>query len=119
MSLAVGRTPPECLFSSIAHVRLLRHHLLFEPRTGPGCARPRPVQLLTRLRRSELLTADRNFYSWAARELAARTGAGLLWRAPTQLELSAVTVLPDGTHLSMAPGRVLRSRLPRLVHGGI
>ena len=57
-------------------------------------------RLHQRLRRDELLTADRNFYSFDAWALAANTGAGLLWRAPTGLGLPIVKVLPDGTYLS-------------------
>jgi hypothetical protein len=64
-------------------------------------------RLCPRLRPGELLTADRNLYSRDARDLAARTGAALLWRAPTQLELPVVAVLPDGSYLSV------------LVHPGI
>ena len=44
-------------------------------------------RLYPRLRRDELLTADRNFYSFDAWSAAVRTGAALLWRAPTQLRL--------------------------------
>jgi Insertion element 4 transposase N-terminal len=58
-------------------------------------------RLYPRLRPGELLTADRNFYSWDAWELAAGTGAALLWRAPTQLGLPVVAVLPDGSYLSV------------------
>ncbi len=58
-------------------------------------------KLYPRLRPDELLTADRNFYSWPAWESAAATGAALLWRAPTQLELPVVRVLADGTYLTM------------------
>src|SRR5680860_664552 len=58
-------------------------------------------RLYPRLRADELLTADRGFYSWAAWDTAAATGAGLLWRAPTQLTLPVVRVLPDGTYLSV------------------
>jgi hypothetical protein len=57
--------------------------------------------LYQRLNPDELLTGDRNFYSFDAWGLAAGTGAALLWRAPTQLELPVVTVLPDGTYLSV------------------
>jgi hypothetical protein len=56
--------------------------------------------LLPRLRADELLTADRGFYSWQAWDTATATGAGLLWRAPTQLDLPVVRVLPDGTYLT-------------------
>lgn|SRR5512142_4045 len=56
------------------------------------------ARLYPRLRDDELLTADRNFYSWQAWDSAQATGAALLWRAPTQLDLPVVTVLPDGTY---------------------
>jgi hypothetical protein len=55
--------------------------------------------LYQRLRPDELLTADRNFYSFDAWDLASRSGAGLLWRAPTGLALPVVKVLADGTYL--------------------
>jgi hypothetical protein len=58
-------------------------------------------RLYPRLRADELLTADRGFYSWQAWDTAAATGAALLWRAPTQLELPVVRVLPDGTYLTV------------------
>lgn len=57
-------------------------------------------RLYPRLRAEELLTADRNFYSWTAWDTAAATGAALVWRAPTQLDLPVVQILPDGTYLS-------------------
>ena len=50
-------------------------------------------RLYPRLRADELLTADRGFYSWQAWDTAAATGAALLWRAPTQLDLPVVRVL--------------------------
>ncbi|MCA1682169.1 MAG: IS4 family transposase [Actinobacteria bacterium] len=59
------------------------------------------ARLYPRLRADELLTADRGFYSWQAWDSAAATGAALLWRAPTQLELPIVGVLPDGTYLTV------------------
>lgn len=48
-----------------------------------------------------MLTADRNFYSWSAWDAASATGAALLWRAPTQLDLPVVRVLVDGTYLTV------------------
>jgi hypothetical protein len=57
--------------------------------------------LYPRLRRDELLTADRNFYSFDAWSSAVRTGAALLWRAPSQLRLPVVRVLADGTFISV------------------
>ena len=50
-------------------------------------------RLYPRLRPEELLTADRNFYSFDAWAGAVRTGAALLWRAPTQLRLPVVVHL--------------------------
>jgi hypothetical protein len=58
-------------------------------------------RLYPRLRPDELLTADRNFYSFDAWASAVRTGAALLWRAPTQLRLPVVAVLADGTYASV------------------
>lgn len=58
-------------------------------------------RLYPRLRADELLTADRGFYSWTAWDAAQATGAALLWRAPTQLDLPIVKVLPDGTYLTV------------------
>ena len=55
-------------------------------------------RLYQRLRADELLTADRGFYSWQGWDTAAATGAALVWRAPTQLDLPVVQVLPDGTY---------------------
>ncbi|WP_283099027.1 IS4 family transposase [Frankia sp. AgB32] len=57
--------------------------------------------LLMRLRRDEVLTADRGFYSFAHWGLAAGTGADLIWRAPTGLGLPVVKVLSDGTFLTV------------------
>jgi hypothetical protein len=54
-------------------------------------------RLYQRLRCGELLTADRNFYSFEGWGLAARSGAALLWRAPTGLGLPVVRVLPAAT----------------------
>ncbi|MCA1682236.1 MAG: IS4 family transposase, partial [Actinobacteria bacterium] len=58
-------------------------------------------RLYQRLRSEELLTADRNFYSYDAWGLAAGSGAALLWRAPTGLGLPIVKVLADGTYLAV------------------
>lgn len=65
-------------------------------------------RLYSRLGRDELLTSDRNFYSFEAWGLAAGTGAALLWRAPTQLRLPVVKVLSDGTFLSVVVDPKLR-----------
>jgi hypothetical protein len=58
-------------------------------------------RLYPRLRADELLTADRNFYSYPAWTQAAGTGAALLWRAPTGLGLPVLQVLADGTYIAV------------------
>jgi hypothetical protein len=65
-------------------------------------------RLYPRLRADELLTADRNF--WQAWDSAAATGAALVWRAPTQLDLPVVGVLPDGTYLTVLVKPTIRGR---------
>ena len=67
----------------------------------PSGRRPWRQRLYPRLRGDELLTADRGFYSWDAWDTATATGAALLWRAPTQLDLPVVRVLDDGTYLTV------------------
>jgi hypothetical protein len=67
-------------------------------------------RLYPRLRGDELLTADRGFYSWPAWDTAAATGAGLLWRAPTQLDLPVLRVLEDGTYLTALIKPSIRGR---------
>lgn len=65
-------------------------------------------RLYGRLRPDELLTADRNFYSYDAWAEAMASGAALLWRAPTQLELPLVRILSDGTYASVLVNPKLR-----------
>lgn len=65
-------------------------------------------RLYPRLRGDELLTADRGFYSFPAWDSAAATGAALLWRAPTQLTLPLVRILPDGTYLTVVMDSAIR-----------
>ena len=71
------------------------------PRSTPTWVREKTLaaRLLPRLRADELLTADRGFFSWPAWDTAAATGAALLWRAPTQLDLPVLRVLSEGTYL--------------------
>ncbi|WP_433060598.1 IS4 family transposase [Dactylosporangium sp. CS-033363] len=57
--------------------------------------------LYPQLHGDELLTADRGFYSWRGWQTAQATGAALLWRAPTNLHLPVIKILPDGTYLSI------------------
>jgi hypothetical protein len=72
--------------------------------------------LYGRLQPDELLTADRNFYSYEAWGEAVASGAALLWRAPTQLELPLVEVASDGTYASVLVNPKLRgARRDRVV----
>jgi hypothetical protein len=71
------------------------------------------MRLYPRLRTDELLTADRNFYSFTAWGLAAGTGAALLWRAPTGLGLPVMRVLSDGTYLTVLINPKIRSQARR------
>jgi len=67
-------------------------------------------RLYPRLRVDELLIADRGFYSWPAWDAVVASGAALLWRAPTQLELPVVRVLSDGTYLTALVAPTIRGR---------
>lgn len=70
-------------------------------------------RLYAQLQPGEILTADRNFYSFTDWGLAVETGAQLLWRAPTGLGLPVVKILPDGTYLSVLINPQIRSRARR------
>jgi Insertion element 4 transposase N-terminal/Transposase DDE domain len=70
-------------------------------------------RIYPRLRPDELLTADRNFYSYQAWGQAAGTGAALLWRAPTGLALPVLQVLPDGTYIAVVINPKIHNRSRR------
>lgn len=57
--------------------------------------------LYPRLDEDWLLLADRGFYSFAAFNTAAATGAQLLWRVKADLRLPLIEALPDGSYLSV------------------
>jgi hypothetical protein len=65
-------------------------------------------RLYGRLQPDELLCADRGFYSFEAWGQAAAGGAALVWRAPAQLELPLIRVLPDGTYTAVLVNPKLR-----------
>jgi hypothetical protein len=52
------------------------------------------------LRKDMLLLADRGFYSFKLWQLAAGSGAALLWRVSATIKLPAQEVLADGSYLS-------------------
>jgi Insertion element 4 transposase N-terminal len=68
------------------------------------------AHLYPRLRPDDLLTADRNFYSWDAWDTASATGAALVWRAPTQLDLPVIKIVSDGTYLTALIKPTIRGR---------
>jgi hypothetical protein len=58
-------------------------------------------QLANWLRPDMLLMADRGFYGFKLWQLAAATGAALLWRVNSALKLPVHRVLADGSYLSI------------------
>jgi Insertion element 4 transposase N-terminal/Transposase DDE domain len=56
--------------------------------------------MLRQLEEDWLLIADRNFYSWED-WCAAATGAALLWRVKSDLQLPVLGLLPDGSYRSV------------------
>ena len=74
---------------------------------------PLALKLLPRLRRGDLVLADRNFLSHGL--LSAFTGAGVhvLWRAKGDTVLPVLEVLPDGTYLSRIADPAASRRMRR------
>ncbi|MBP0452146.1 IS4 family transposase [Kitasatospora sp. RG8] len=87
-------------------------HAFIDAEVGPWnrSEKAMAAALLTSISTDWLLLADRGFYSFAAFSAANQTGAGLCWRAPTQLSLPILKVLPDGTYLSALVNPRLRGR---------
>jgi hypothetical protein len=77
-------------------------HAFLDAEVGPWnrSEKAMAASLLISISSDWLLLADRGFYSFATFSAAAMTGAALCWRAPTQLSLPVLKVLPDGTYLS-------------------
>lgn len=93
-------------------------HAFLAARIGPFTEGEQTLALplYSRLRRGELLTADRNFYSYPAWDRAAATGADLLWRIQTGVRLDVIEVLPDGTYLTvLADKRVRKAARARVL----
>ena len=57
-----------------------------------------------------LVIADRNFYSFDLWARFRQTGADLLWRATSTIELPVVTWLPDGSYLSLVINPNIRGK---------
>ena len=79
-------------------------------------------RLYRRLEEDWLLIADRNFYNWADWCAAADTGAQLLWRVKSDLDLPVLELLPDGSYCSVliSPkiGGKARQRLIEAAYSG-
>ena len=58
-------------------------------------------ELYPLLETAMLVMADRNFFSYHGWDTAAGTGADLLWRVSSSVQLPTVQVLADGSHLSL------------------
>ncbi len=68
------------------------------------------AKLFTGLEPGMVLLADRGFYSYQLWHDAAATGADLLWRVPSTLNLQIARPLPDGSYLSFLADPVIRRR---------
>jgi hypothetical protein len=73
------------------------------------------AELLTYLQPDMLVAADRNFCSFALWGAFRATGADLLWRVSSAVELPVVRWLPDGSYLSIAFNPKIRGRRRREV----
>jgi len=83
------------------------------PVRGQGTGeRALATRVLRSLSAGMLLLADRNFYSYAAWQAAAATGADLLWRVKASMHLPVVAELPDGSFLAhVNDPRAVQNRL--------
>ena len=81
-----------------------------------GDERALAEQLLPRVEDDMLVTADRNFYSFALWGKFRETGADLLWRVSASVELPVLAWLLDGSYLSLAINPKIRgTRRERLI----
>ena len=67
-------------------------------------------QILSCLEPDMLITADRNFYSFALWKAFRQVGADLLWRVSASVGLPVLRWLPDGSYLSLICNPKIRSR---------
>ncbi|MFC8450340.1 IS4 family transposase [Kitasatospora sp. NPDC057223] len=87
-------------------------HAFMDAEVGPWNRGEKAMaaSLLISISSDWLLLAERRFYSFATFSAATMTGAALCWRAPAQLVLPALKVLPDGTYLSALVDPAIRGR---------
>jgi Insertion element 4 transposase N-terminal/Transposase DDE domain len=74
---------------------------------------PLARQLLGKLRRGDLLAADRNFLSHGLLADVLAAGVHVLWRAKSDVDLPVLEVLPDGTWLSRIADPAASRRMRR------
>lgn len=103
-----GRTGNDKATSPFPQVRVVGlgecgTHAVVAARLGPVRTDERGLAagLVTELSEQMLLLADRGFYSYELWQEARATGAQLLWRVSSSLQLPVRTILPDGSYLSM------------------
>jgi hypothetical protein len=75
-----------------------------------GDERALAERLLPRLEPDMLVTADRNFYSFALWTAFREAGVDLLWRVNANIELPVLRWLPDGSYLSVACNPKIRGQ---------
>lgn len=84
-----------------------------------GCRTGEPTlaaDLLRSYQPDMLVMADRNFYSFKSWTMCLETGADLLWRVNSNVELPVLKPLNDGSYLSMVINPALRgNRRDRLI----
>jgi Insertion element 4 transposase N-terminal/Transposase DDE domain len=83
--------------------------------TSPLATGEQPLtrQLLGKLRRGDLLAADRNFLSHGLLADVLAAGVHVLWRATSDVDLPVLEVLPDGTWLSRIADPAASRRMRR------
>ena len=83
--------------------------------TSPLATGEQPLtrQLLGKLRRGDLLAADRNFLSHGLLADVLAAGVHVLWRAKSDVDLPVLEVLPDGTWLSRIADPAASRRMRR------
>lgn len=87
-------------------------HALVGAGLGSGTCDERALakQIIPRIEPDMLVTADRNFYSFALWQRFRETDADLLWRVAATLGLPVVSSLPDGSYLSIIFSPNIRGR---------
>lgn len=87
-------------------------HAITGAALGPCNSHERALarQIISRIERDMLVTADRNFYSFDVWQEFRQTGADLLWRVNANLTLPVLRWLPDGSYLSLIYHSKVRGR---------